>query len=316
MNISFRAYNGTDDCNTMFEIRKESAVVDRVDPISTCENIPTLESIANSVESDDQADRLLFITIDDVVVGYAQMSWWLEADGTWVYLHNDWVLPKYRKPKILNMFLDRIQQHLTDLAKRHKHLATAVFATNASETEAQRSNLLASRGYKLVWSMIEMEFVDFDGLEVTSSPDGIAIRTPVEKEYRSIWQANNQVYEGTWGSVPVDEEDFNSFVSRSLQTPDLCTVAIDDDRLAGFVLSFIKDGVGIVDEVTTVRAYQKQGIGRAVLTRNLTQLHEHGVKVVRLHTDAANGAGGRSLYEKIGFRPIKLYGRYRRSMLG
>ena len=310
MNTSFRAFDGPDDCNAMLTIRKESAVVD---PQSTCEDIPTLENIQRSTKN-SPSDRFLLMIIDDEIVGYAQMSWWIEADETWVYLHNEWVLPKYRTPKILHQFLDRIQKHLSNLAKLHGHIATATFATNASETEEYRSRLLLSSGYQAVWTMVEMEFTDFGSLELPDEPEGIAIRSPEEEQYHDIWNENNKIYSGTWGSVPINEADFRDFVARSLRNPELCSVATEGSQLAGFVLCFVQDDVGVIDEVTTVRTHQKQGIGNVLLSRSLVQIHRQGVDIVRLHTDANNGAGGRALYEKIGFEPVKLYRRYRKSM--
>ena len=314
MDISLRGYNGPTDHKVMHTIRKVAAIQDQVDPTSTCENIPTLKNIQESTEHNPN-NRFLFITAGGEVIGYAQMGWWAEADGTWVYLHNEWVLPIYRTPKILSLFLNAIQQHLMDLATLHGHTATAVFATNTSETEAYKSDMLLFHNYKLVWTMVEMEFTEFASLKLPADPVGIAVQPPNKKQYHDIWSANNNIYKGTWGSIPVNEADFGDFVARSLRNPELCVVAMHGNQLAGFVLSFIQNGVGVIDEVTTVSNYQKRGIGGALLTQSLLKMHKQGIKTARLHTDAANGAGGRSLYEKIGFQPVKLHHRYRKHMM-
>jgi len=313
MDISSRVPMGS-DYTAMLTIREESARVDRVDPKSTCEDgVLTLNNLQKNA-ANATSDQFLFMTINDKVVGYAHMNWWVEADGTWVYLHNEWVQPSYRTLENLHQFLDRIQAHLKDHADRHGRTSTAVFATNASETEVYRSELLLARDYQCVWTMVEMEFNKFASLQTPDEPTGIVIRSPRQEEYRRIWEANNAIYKDTWGSVSINEADFGNFVARSLRCPELCAVAMDSNQLAGFVLSFIQNGIGVIDEVTTVREYQKRGIGRALLVQVLVWLYERGVTTVRLHTDAANGAGGRALYEKIGFWPVKLYGRYRKPM--
>ncbi len=43
-------------------------------------------------------------------------------------------------------------------------------------------------------------------------------------------------------------------------------------------------------------------------------MHEKDVKRIRLHTDASDRHDARSLYEKLGFRVVKTYARYRKPM--
>jgi GNAT superfamily N-acetyltransferase len=312
MNLSFRPYEGPDDCVAMLRIRQESAVVDHVDPISTCESVPTLENIKQSVDRPDVRDRFLLMTLGAEIIGYAQMTWWTEADGTSVYVHNDWVRPDHRSDDIPRRLLARVQQHLAGLAQRHGTATQAAFGANASETEPDRADLLLADGYERVWTMVEMEFTDFNSMEVPPTPAGITIAAPRSEDYRAIWEANVAVYAGTWGIMPADEDNFEDF-KDSFESPELCDVAWDGSHVAGFVLSAVRNGVGVVGEVTTAKTYQRRGIGRALLTRNLAKFPPLGIHTVRLHTDADNGTGGRGLYEKIGFRPVRLYMRYRKA---
>src|SRR5207245_11186487 len=114
-------------------------------------------------------------TIADGIVGYAQISWWKEADGTWVYLHNEWVLPEHRSPEVLTRFLAEIERHIAALSERQGRATSAVFGANASDTEQYRSNLLQTHGYQEVWAQIDMELTDLASLQAPSLPEGITI---------------------------------------------------------------------------------------------------------------------------------------------
>ena len=91
-------------------------------------------------------------------------------------------------------------------------------------------------------------------------------------------------------------------------------MAWDRDQPVGMVLGRVSKGCGYIDEVSVDGAYRRQGIAQALMLYALTGLRERGVQRVRLHTDANNRHGARSLYEKIGFSMVKEFPRYRKPL--
>ena len=313
MKVKVRYFKNDNDFNSIVKIRNESKELDQVDPISIFEDIPTLDKLQFSFKDLHRIkEKLLFLEVDNTIVGYAAFSWWEEADGTIVYLHNEYILPTYRTSEVENKFLEKIHEHIFDLSKDQGTLNKAVFGTNISENESWKSAFLISNGYKLVWTMVEMEFTDFNRIHVSSLPEGVIIKSPSEINYLDMWRLNKDVYNGTWGSMPSTVDDFNEFVEDNVSDIELCDIAWEDRKIIGFVLSKVSNGVGVMGQVTIAKEYQRRGIGAALLTNNLLKLPNRGIYKARLYTDAENKMGGKGLYEKIGFYPLKFYFRYRK----
>lgn len=195
MKLSYRAFLDEADCLTMLTIREESADADQADRTSTCEKFPSLESLRKSVDRADIADRLIFITQDDNVIGYAQVTWWKEKDGTWLYLHNEWLRPQFRSTETLTAFLAEIEHHIRALADRHGTTATAVFGTNASKSQVSLCDFLKSQGYREVWAQVDMQ-LSLSQLPTTAVVEGITITQPTPADHEKMWQIYRQAYAG------------------------------------------------------------------------------------------------------------------------
>jgi ribosomal protein S18 acetylase RimI-like enzyme len=141
-------------------------------------------------------------------------------------------------------------------------------------------------------------------------PEGITVRPVGAEDHRAVWQLNSVVYAGTWGATPPDFDDFLEVFDH----PQLCDAAWEEGQIVGFVIGRTRRGVGFIDEMTVATAHQRRGIAAALLSRNLARYPALGLPSVRLQTDAANLAGGRALYEMLGFKPLKLHRKYRRPM--
>jgi len=309
MGLTFRAATVA-DCPAMLRIRLDSCVTDQVDPhsIVLAESVPTLTEIENSVRHKDARDTIMIMWDGQTILGYAQIAWWYEVDGTTVYLHRDWVHPDHRDPSTMRWMLARVHRRITTLASLHRAEVTAVIATNVSESEHERKTLIEAYGYRAEWTQIEMEFTDFDRLMPYPVPEGITIRPVRAEDYRTVWQLNSAVYAGTWGATPPDFDDFLEVFDH----PHLCDAAWEGGQIVGFVIGRTRRGVGFIDEMTVATPHQRRGIAAALLSRNLARYPTLGLPSVRLQTDAANLAGARALYEMLGFKPLKLHLKYRR----
>lgn len=72
--------------------------------------------------------------------------------------------------------------------------------------------------------------------------------------------------------------------------------------------------VGLFPEVATRKRWQRLGIQKALMVCGLSALRARGVEHARLFTDADDGQGARSLYERLGFREVKQHLLYRKPL--
>jgi ribosomal protein S18 acetylase RimI-like enzyme len=126
--------------------------------------------------------------------------------------------------------------------------------------------------------------------------------------------ARNEAFRDHWGSQPVNEEIWESFVSRSIIRPDLSFLAIassDDgsEEVAGFVISSVNeedwDGQGYssayIDLVGVTRAWRGRGVAAALLTRTLEAVAAAGLDRAVLDVDSDSPTGALGLYTGVGF---------------
>lgn len=311
---NFRPYT-PEDIGVIHGITTRAAEVDGIDPRSTLEDIPTLEELAESLEQGN-GDVLVGFDTNGNIIGYGQMRWWQEEDGTLVYLHTGTIDPEHRRKGHGSALLGALEARIHEVATTHGQNTTKVIGANSSETEPGKTAMLKRRGYgNPVHSMVEMEYVDPDKLPDVELPEGFTLKTSATlEEKRKIYEANKKVYEGTFGISPTSDEDFEEFLEDN---PDSSTwrVVWQGDELAGFVISRHRDDRSAeIMEVTVVddERFRGKGLGKFLMTESIRSLQTEGAELIRLHTDAEGKMGGRQLYENIGFIARKEHARYRK----
>ena len=122
--------------------------------------------------------------------------------------------------------------------------------------------------------------------------------------------ARNDAFRDHWGSQPVVEEDWTSFLGRSIVRPDLSFLAISPDgEVAGFVLSEVDEedfepqgfSSAYIDLVGVRRDHRGKGIAAALLTRALEAIRDAGLQKAVLDVDSESLTGATRLYENVGF---------------
>jgi ribosomal protein S18 acetylase RimI-like enzyme len=122
--------------------------------------------------------------------------------------------------------------------------------------------------------------------------------------------ARNDSFRDHWGSQPMTEEPWKSYVGRSTFRSDLSFLAVaPDGEVAGFVLSSVSEddwpGQGFssayIDFVGVTRAWRKRGIAPALLSRTLSAIAEAGLEKAVLDVDSDSPTGALGLYTGVGF---------------
>lgn len=333
--VRFRPFGGPADYAAIVAVHAARQEHDRVDPLSVDEEVPTVEAVARRFERPyhfDPSRDAIFAEVGGSVIGYGETTWRTEGDGTWLYLHEGYVVPAWRGRGVGTALLRRLEGRIREISAGHPTAGKATFGANASSTEEESGRLLLGEGYQPVKAMVEMEFTAFPTLRLLPLPNGIAMRPPRPAEYRAVWEvtirANRehdpdpeevdqalQWYRRHWSQ--------DGDLTRPTIDPDLLHVAWDGDEPVGVVVCMIGKGRGAIREVAVRREWRRRGIARALLTHGLQALQERGVTMVRLTTPGDRIVDGvrqpyryrtADLYGSVGFRPLKEFVRYRKPL--
>ncbi len=318
--LHFRSVRGEQDADALYAVHAGRVARDAVDPLSTFEDLPSrdgLRRLLSESVAEGQQYQWLVAQVADHVVGYSQIEYWSEDDGTWVYLIMGWVLPEWRGQGIGTAMLHWCEGTARQLAGAQHPNEKFEFAANASSTEQDTTALLLHEGYCAGYTVLEMGLDISAPLPVHSLPEGIDIRPVLPEHYpliaASVGQAYQNEYDDNRFQETFDPADYVTTLSAPRHDPILWQVAWDGDQIVGQVLSEIENDQAEVFEVSVRPAWRRRKLGRALLSRALHGLRERGVQVIRLHTVAEFRTRASDLYRSVGFRVLKEFPRYRKS---
>ncbi len=312
--VSFRTYQGVDDLSLMIAVRAQCVVKDKIDLYSSLESIPTLKELKDLLTNDhcDPATDVLIVEYENKIIGYSRVCWWLENDGTALFLHVEYLVPEFRTTELWQKILDWAEQRIKNISLDVKS-DKKMLGANASFTEREKINILLDNEYKKVFSLIEMSL---DTSELVSKslsiPREFALKEIEQNDLKLIWEANNLVYKHRDFISRPKEDDFQDFVNNPNNDFSLWKVAYQEEKIAGFVIGSIKNNRGEIDEVSVLPEYRRKGLAHYLLLQVLLELEKKGINRVYLHTNGENVSGALSLYEKIGFKHKKNFLKYRK----
>jgi mycothiol synthase len=315
--LEFRHARIPDDLPGLVAVHEGSAQADGVDQLSSMESIPRLEDLrarfAPSPTFDPAADALV-VEMAGQIIGYSRLTWWTERDGVWLYLTTGRLLPAWRGRGIGTAMLRWAEGRAAALSATHPTTGKAMLGANASSTEVDAAALLRDAGYHEIFSMVEMRFEAFDTLPPVDLPPGLAFHSVTPNQYRAIWESVQAAYVNSPQHVVATEEDYQEWLASPAFDPTLWRVAWDGERIAGQTLCEIAKGRGEVAEVSVGAPWRRHGLGYALVIAGLHALAERGMSEARLHARADNIYGAPRLYERIGFRQLKRFVRYRKPL--
>jgi GNAT superfamily N-acetyltransferase len=324
--LRFRPFAGASDADALLYVHTSRAEHDGVDPLSTSESISTREEFIQSLAAMTEAgtaDRTILAEIGDEVVGYNRFFDWTEADDTHVWLTVGWVVPAWRGRGLGTALLQWTERRMRELAAAQGDRWE--FAGNASSTEVEATALLRDNGYQPAYTVLEMGLewdlfsraeTEFSGKNPVSRPD-ITIRPGQVEQAAAIAASVNESYrdeyDGGRYAERFDPVAYAEELAGADYDPSLWRVAWDGDEVAGQVIPLIERGRAEIYEVSVRPGWRRHGIARALMVDALRELRRREVAVVRLHTVAEFPTRAVELYEKLGFNPLKLFPRYRKT---
>lgn len=318
--LGFRRFRGPDDYALLVAVREGAREWDRIDPLSPREGIPMVEDVARNLAAvEPGTPDILIAEIEGEVVGYNDVLLrWTEETGLRAYLHQGYLLPRWRGRGIGGALLRWSQARIAEIAVAEGAPASRTLATNVSSTEREADALIQGDGYRDVHRLSDMVLQPLRVLPPLPLLPDVALRPIKPDHHHASYATFKDAFDGNWTSVQESEEDYRNFLADEFEFPNfdpsLYHVAWSDEQVVAIVFAFIRQGVGIVSQVAVRKAWQRRGIGGALLTASLNALHDRGIERVQLFTDAGDEHGARSLYESLGFREVKQHIFYRKPL--
>jgi GNAT superfamily N-acetyltransferase len=309
--LSFRRFGGEGDLQAIVDVYDAVYEEDGLDHVLTVDRLRIeYENLPNFDPSED----VVLAEVDGEVVGYSQIRWFQEVGGPFATAHRERVRPDWRGRGIARALLEVNTYRARELASARADGQWRM-GTITADTEVHRTRLLEESGYHKERWYLEMLRDLREPIEVVPLPDGIEVRLARPEERRGVFEAMWEAFRGSFAFREMDEKDWTGFLESPEFQPDLWVVAWDGDLVTGSVLSWIDEEEnqrqdrlwGYNDSVAVTAAYRRRGLAKALLSRSLVVLRDHGMEQARLGVDTKNPADALTLYSSQGYVVFKEY---------
>jgi ribosomal protein S18 acetylase RimI-like enzyme len=295
-NLIFRSFKSDTDYQSILAVREGCVEWDNVDPLSLEEGLPTLKELAlmfSPARNPNLDKTLCLVEVDSKVIGYHWIRWWQHANGI-SYWHKGHLLPAWRG----------------------RGIGTAMchWAESSIRAEKEANALLLNEGYEPYHSLIELVH-DLQHLPARFVPNNFTLHPALAEHYRSIWEANEEVFEDEPERSLPSEEAYQEFLHQPNFDPALWQVIWADDQVAGVALcEILKNNVGHICQLSVQQRWRRKSIGYALLTNALHTFQERGVKQIRVCIDSDSPFGTQRLHERVGFYTLKEHISYKKPL--
>jgi mycothiol synthase len=325
--LTFRGFRGEVDYPAMVAVIVSSKEADGVEWAISVED--TARSYRHLVNCDPYRD-MLFVEMNGEVIGYSRVWWRQELDGKRLYQQFAHLLPEWRGKGIRRAIVRHNECRLREIAADHPAPLDAsspadgprFFEAGTSDTEVHWEALLISEGYEPVRYGFEMVRPNLDDILNPPLPEGLEVRPVPPEHYRTVWKAEEEAFRDHWGASEWRDEWYEEWLESPTFNPDLWQVAWDGAEVAGMVLNFINEKEneeynrkrGYTEDICVRSPWRRRGLARALIARSLELLKDRGMTEAALGVDTQNPNGALQLYESMGYRRVKRYTTYRKSL--
>lgn len=270
----------------------------------------------------DPATDEVIVELDGQIVGWADVRYAPDSDGTPVYALGCALLPEVRRQGLGTALLAYNEAQARARAAAEAPGASALLHASAGDGQPGAIALLEGAGYRVARYFIEMVDPSLDAVPEMPMPAGLAVRPMVPADHRSVFEADSEAFQDHWGGVDVSEAAFERFFGGPEFTPDLWRVAWDGDQVAGVIMIRVLTAYNeeydarrvLVDGVSVRRPWRGRGLARALLADALRGARDAGFTSATLDVDAENPTGALGVYEAVGFEVESRSSAYRRPL--
>jgi ribosomal protein S18 acetylase RimI-like enzyme len=219
------------------------------------------------------------------------------------------VHPAHRGRGLGSELLDRLVARAREAAAERFPDAAVPVSTSVPQGGDGEALLLA-RGFHPLRYFHEMR-APSGGVMPTDS-DGVEYLDYGPQYETEVYDAHMDAFRTHWGFAETPFEEWRGIrTASSVLRPACCTLAIDGDRVLGYVLSYQSAaGPLYLGQVGVRQAARGRGIARQMMQRVLAQARAAGYEWVELHVDSENADGAGALYTKAGFERTRTWVAY------
>lgn len=250
---------------------------------------------------------------DGVLVGFASVSHRLSEGDFARALLGGGVATAHRGRGIGTELLAwAVTRAVTRLADAAQDLPAQLWCF-AYQQQADRQDLLTAAGFGVERYFHEMLRPLTDQDRGPSAPDGVRI-VPYSKELdRQVHAVEVEAFNDHWGSIPMSEELWATFMTAESTRLDLSYLAMVGDEVVGLSINahYAADETvsgrreGWIDSLGTKRAWRKKGIATALLEKSFEAFEKEGFSHATLGVDSTSPTGAAELYSNVGFAPVR-----------
>jgi ribosomal protein S18 acetylase RimI-like enzyme len=304
--LKFRPYRGEIDLCSIVQVFNACKTFDGLEQSVTVRDV---ERYFIQHIPAEHSEHITICEVNGKMIAFSFIYWETKASGDWIYNFSGYLVPEWRGKGIGKAMLRHCEKRLRSYADEHPADVPKYFQRVVPESLSDLSRLLLNEGYQVVryhYSMIRRI-----GLSLPDAPmpAGLQVRSVDEKDYRKVWDANQEAFAENWWHRAANEMDYEHWKSSPWFNPKLWKVAWEGDQVAGMVLNYINANEnreynrkrGYTEEICVRKPWRKRGLARSLLVQSIHMFREMGFDETALGVDADNESGALRLYRSVGY---------------
>ncbi|HLK59736.1 MAG TPA: GNAT family N-acetyltransferase [Chthonomonadaceae bacterium] len=273
-------------------------------------SVPTLEQLRHQASMPGlDAEKHLFVLPDAsgalIAFGGAVP---LPGEGT-ITLYTMLMVHPAHRAVLLDALLEIIEARATEWQAETQQ--AGVLQVSLLAKQAPYLELYERHGFRTVRWFLELERDLEAPIEETPVPPDVVIRPMnLETDVEAYYLALNDSFRDHWNTPEFTLEQVRHMLQSPGARPELTLLAFGpNEEPAGICANSVRTEhnkqhnvrEGMVSTLGVRRAFRRNGLARALLTRSLRLLHDEDLTSAVLYVDADSPTGATRLYESVGF---------------
>ena len=233
------------------------------------------------------------------IIGYA-FVWAVEPGRE--FESDAFVYPEYAGRGLGGALLDLIERRARELADPGHDAELGLYASSANTV---KRDLLSRRGFVVRHTRLRLR-IDLGRLEPAEDPPA-RVLTRVFDPASDAEAVRSVMAEAFAGRARFSRRRLDEWLDLRVRhpayDPTLWRVAVDESAaIVGAILVYDVGDTGYVSNIGVRTAWQRRGVGLALLSEAFAALADQGQMRVVIELDPENSDGARRLYESLGMR--------------
>jgi mycothiol synthase len=295
-----------DDLDAIADVVREMGLADHPNYVESKEEV---EEILTFSWVDLSVDTRVALDADGTIVAFGLVDLAPTAEDFVRSTLQGGVVPRARGRGIGRALLAwQEQRALQQLASSELTLPGWI-QLYADDRATASVRLIERSGFAAVRWFRGMDHLLGEDIPPIALPDGLELRQLTPELAEQAWIAKNDSFRDHWGSQLTPREAWDTMMTMDIMRLDLSWAAIDGDRIAGLVMTFVNEddwelagySSGYIGLVGVIRDWRRKGIAPSLLATAMQSFRQAGLQRACLDVDSENPSGADSLYTGMGF---------------